>query len=134
MELKFSLQLQSVTVRLDDKPYQLRELTGQTRDTYLDKNAGRLKMDGGKVVGLKTYDGIQSDLLSLCLHDPTGKLVPKEEIQRWPASVVTALFDEARRISKLAADEEKKKETKEEKEKNESGGNSGKGGSESPTV
>lgn len=104
---KFSLVTTCVAIALADdagneQTYQLREMTAAQRDVYLDGISSRMRLGpDGKSVGIKKFDGMQADLLSLCLFGPDGKLVPTAEIQKWPSSVVGQLFSLAQEINRL---------------------------------
>lgn len=120
-ELKFSLVLKEVPVSVSDvegveKNFVLRELTGKQRDTYLNEMGGRMKFNkAGKTEGLSNYEGLQSGLLSLSLHDENDELVKKNVLQAWPASVLSDLFDVAQELSGLdkGAEEAAKNDSKE---------------------
>lgn len=104
--LKFSLVLKEVEVVLStsegDKKYILRELSGEVRDKYLASMADRMKYDDkGKPSGVKNFHGLQASLLSLCLINEEGKTVSVMDLQKFPASVQSALFEKANELSAL---------------------------------
>lgn len=104
--IEFSLVLSSVPVVLksgDGPPqtYELREMTAALRDQYMDLLGDRVRLVDGKPVGIKKYEGMQTDLLSRCLFKEDGKPVTKEEIRAWPAAVVSSLFASAQELSHL---------------------------------
>lgn len=106
--LKFNLKLKErpVTLVKDDKEheYVLREMTGAGRDKYLDQTGARMRYDAeGKAVGFKSYEGMQADLLVHCLFRGDGTNVGREELQKFPASVLGALFAEAQKLNGLEA-------------------------------
>jgi len=104
---RFSLATKSVVITLADgagleQEYTLREMTAAQRDRYLDGISGRMRLGpDGKSVGIKKFDGMQADLLSLCLFGPDGNLAAADEIQKWPSSVVGQLFTMAQEINSL---------------------------------
>jgi len=104
---RFSLVTERVEIQLADaegkeQTYCLREMTAADRDRYLDGISGRMRIaPDGKSLGVKKFDGMQADLLSLCLFGPDGKLVAADEIQKWPSSVVGQLFIIAQQINRL---------------------------------
>lgn len=106
-KLEFHLVLNTVpvTLHIDGNPhsYELREMSAAVRDRYLDKMGTRVRMDEtGKPVGVSRFDGMQAELLSLCLWDnEQSALVSHETLQGWPASVVSALYAEAQEMHKL---------------------------------
>lgn len=85
--------------------YELREMTAAARDQYLDQLADRMRLDkDDKPCGLKKFKGHQAELLSKCLFQAAdNQLVPAEEIQKWPASIVSQLFDAAQTLHALNA-------------------------------
>jgi len=116
--LKFSLQKQVIPVEMETGPnmvetYHLVELTGKERDKYLDGMSGKMKYNPkGEPIGLKTFKGLQSSLLCLCLEDANEKKVKESDLEKYPASVVNDLFKAAQKLNAL--DEEGQKEAKNE--------------------
>ena len=106
-DLKFALKLKEVPVQITDaggveRAYVLRELNGHGRDAYLNEMGGRMKFNvEGKTEGLSDYTNLMSGLLSQCLHDEKGELVGKKELQEYPASVLSDLFEAAQELSAL---------------------------------
>lgn len=105
-ELRFSLKTQTIPVFIEDQTgktvsYTLREMTAADRDDYLDGLRQRIvnTPDGKQTIG--NFKGMQADLLALCLKNPDGGDVTKEEIQAWPAPVVSDLFKAAQELNHL---------------------------------
>lgn len=85
---------------------EIREMTAALRDKYLDTMSDRCRLDAkGAPCGIKKFEGMNAELLVLCLFKEDGKPVTKEEIQKWPGSVVTSLFEAAQRINHLLKEE-----------------------------
>jgi hypothetical protein len=109
----FSLELREQAVILNGKEgpveYKLREMDGDSRDKYLNSQNAKVKIQDGKAVGLRTFEGCQSSLLSRCLFRD-DILVPEKVIQSFPSSVLQKLFDLAQEINLLndTADKEAK--------------------------
>ncbi len=107
--LKFSLKSNVVPVTLDAgdgsaRDLEMREMSASARDRYLDCLSSRMRYDGdGKPAGIKKFDGMQAELLSLCLFAPDGKRVTEGDIQLWPASVVSDLYKAAQEMNHLSA-------------------------------
>ncbi len=110
-KLEFSLKTTSLCVVLNDvngqpEEFQLREMVASARDGYLDTLSERISTDEtGKATGVRKFNGIQSDLLSCCLFRKDNTLVQKDEIQGWPSSVVSSLFEEAQKLNHLTKDD-----------------------------
>jgi len=111
-ELRFRLVVGTLPVVLEGEDgkethYEIREMMASARDKYLDQLGDRMKVDSaGKMSGIRKFDGLQASLLCQCLFDAEGHLVPKEVIQKWPAGVVSGLFDEAQKLNKLSTTKE----------------------------
>ena len=110
--LRLNLVLDATPVTLvnsdgAEETYEIREMMAAVRDKYMDQLGDRMKVGpDGKVIGVKKFDGLQASLLSVCLYDKDGKLVPQTVIQAWPGGVVSSLFDEAQRINRLTSTKE----------------------------
>lgn len=110
MALKFNLKTEIVPLQLTAadgsvNEYELREMTAAMRDRYMSALGARVQFnDKGEPAGIKSFDGMQADLITQCLFDSTGKLVTKEEVQSWPASVVSDIFKEAQKLNRLDRD------------------------------
>lgn len=99
--LVLSLERKEIPVDLDGKNYKLKELTGKQRDSFFNELGKRMKFVDGKASGMSSYEGLHSKLLSLCLYDESNVLVKESEIQEFPASVSTKLFNAAQELSGL---------------------------------
>jgi hypothetical protein len=82
-------------------------MSGQAKDEFLNSVKDRVKVEGGRIVGLKTYMGIHSNLLKRCVFDAEDKLVPDTEIQKWPAKMQRQLFERAQELNGLTPASEK---------------------------
>lgn len=116
-DLVFETTLKEVSVVIDGKNYVLRELDGRQKGKYLNSMAGRIKLNAkGEVESFKDYAGLESTLLSRCLYDGDGKLVPAsvmdgtDDQQGWPSSMLSALFDAAQGLSGLNEEARKRQE------------------------
>ena len=105
-ELSFSLTLKTISVKLDNAKFTMKELTGVTRDEHLDSMRERMKFNDetGKAVGLNNIKGIQTGLISLCLFDDKDKPVEQDIIGGWPATVISKLYEKAQKLSALDED------------------------------
>lgn len=104
---KFSLRRKQTKIVMEnadglEQEYSIRELSGRERELYLDKVSAKIKYDeNGKAIGMTSYDGMHSSLLSKCLFDEKGKNVPEETIMEYPSSVVGEIFKIAQEINAL---------------------------------
>jgi hypothetical protein len=89
--------------------YELREMTAGDRDIYMDKMNARMEQTPDGTFRMKKYDGAQAELLCACMHMMPGGLVTKEQVQAWPATVVSALFSAAQALNKVGGEEPEKK-------------------------
>lgn len=70
----------------------VKEMTGAQRDDYFNRAAKKTKTNAqGDVIGFSDYSGSLSLLLSYCLYDADGKLIPEKTIQEWPDAAQKAL-------------------------------------------
>lgn len=103
---KFSLVRNSIVVTLVDTDQkevecELREMTASDRDEYLTELRKRVQVGkDGEATGVRDFKGLQADLVHACLFR-SGERVPKDEIQGWPASAVTSIYQAAQQLNKL---------------------------------
>ena len=81
--------------------FQLREMSASTRDAYLDRLAGRVRIVNGQASGVAKFEGLQADLICSCLFRGDDTPVASEEIQKWPAGMVADLFKQAQDLNGL---------------------------------
>jgi hypothetical protein len=153
--LELSLELVEVPIILTTKKgpqyWIMRELDGTARDSYLQSLASKMTMRGGKVDGLRDFNGVQAALLVKGMHRvpepgdllwwwqgedsscrPDRNLVPvltvaatMAEVQSWPSRVQDALLKQLKDLSGL-------EDNAEENAKNDSQA-SGNTGTDSPS-
>jgi len=101
-ELVFKTELKEVSVEIDGKDYVLKELDGAGQSQWRKASGGQISVVDNKptVTGLN-FDDIELRLLSICLYDTDGKLVPKSVMSKWNANTLSALFDAAQELSGL---------------------------------
>lgn len=112
---KFELELKEQQVELDGDLFTIFELTGKQRDEYLNSVSQRVNYVNGKAAGMKNLTGLQSSLIALCLKDEAGKSVKETDIQQYPSSVQTKLFEIAQELSGLGKEEDPEKAEEEAK-------------------
>jgi hypothetical protein len=111
MGLEFSTTLKQVDVVIDGASYKLKELNGTLKGKYLQSMGSRVVInEQGKVAGMKSYEGLESALLCLCLFDSEDKAVPKVVIEKWPSTMLTSLFEAAQELSGLNQEGQEKLE------------------------
>ena len=115
-ELRFDTKLETQPVILvvdgEERRYELRELLGRERDSFLNELQAQTNFINGRPAGLKDYRGMHAHLLTKVLFDPNGKSVPKEFVQGLPARITTALFKEAEKMNGLEQTEELEEKVK----------------------
>lgn len=134
MNREFSTKGKVESVTIDGREYEIREMTGEGRDIYLQaikdtvdvqmEGTGKKDADGREVmkrrVRIRSLDGAQKTLLSQCLYDmgdgPDRAARPsKQQIASWPATLIDDL---AKIATKLNGLEDPDSIRKEEAEKN----------------
>jgi hypothetical protein len=81
--------------------YKLVELNGAARDKWLTDQNKKVKYVEGKQAGMTTLEGVQSELLALCVVTEQGTKLPVSEFQKWPSSALNTLFQAAQRMNGL---------------------------------
>jgi len=105
--LEFSLATTTIPIVLKDvdgkKPLslELREMTAAQRDKHLDSIRARATLGEKGELVINRFEGMQADLLVLCLFRSDGNGVSREEIQKWPAAVVQKIYDAAQELNSL---------------------------------
>lgn len=85
-----------------EKEYTLKEATGEGAVLYNNRRAACVVLSNdGKIARLKNIADLEPLLVSLCLYDSNGKLVPEKVIKTWPSTKVRQLHDLAKKISQL---------------------------------
>jgi len=111
--LRLELELKEVDVVLVDKEdnekkYLLKELSGSDRNRYLNKMKNRVTTDKNGNVKINTFDGMQSDLLTVSLFNEAGESVSKDEIEMLPSNTQQKLFEKAQELSGLNSEASEK--------------------------
>lgn len=110
--LRFTTTRKEQKIEIEDESgqpqeYIVREMMGVDRDLYMTFMSGKFRVDErGKVVGMKDFNGLQSDLIRRCLYGPDGKPVEERKIKLWPASLQNAVHKLCRQINALDDDQE----------------------------
>lgn len=109
--MEFDLSLQTIPVSLKNaetgqpEEYEIRELTGDQRDAYLNTVRKRMRRVG-EHSEITDFKGLTAQLLTRSVFRvDTGKAVTEDEVQSWPARVQQALFDKSRELSGLDKEE-----------------------------
>lgn len=103
-QFKLSTASTPVVLEGDQGPIEMemREMNAAQRDRYLDQLSLRMRLDtAGRPAGVKKFEGLQSGLVVLCLRRKDGKQITEQEIQAWPATVVSGLFKLAQDMNHL---------------------------------
>lgn len=110
MGLTFKLKREDIPVTIEVEQgnnlnLRLVEMTSAQRDQYLDATCARMGFDAkGNAMGIRKFDGMHADLLTRCLVKEDNTTISLKELQTWPASVVTSLFEEAQKLNHLNQD------------------------------
>ena len=117
-KLSFKVTRNEIPVEIEDaagtvKDYTLREFDGHSRDAYMNQIRDKAHINAeGNVTGFKTFEGIQSGLLALCLYDDKRQLVDEKIIQSFPTMMLSELFKAAQVLNGLVVSEASKEEVK----------------------
>lgn len=96
---KFSVKTKSTPVVLEDAQgnevtYQVHQLTGAGADALRAAQAAKLVLDSeGNVKEIKDFTGQYTEILTRCLKDPSGALVPKDVLNSWPDEALKGLYE-----------------------------------------
>lgn len=98
---EFSLSRRERQIVLDGKQHVLREASGEGSASFRNAQArvGRLGQDGKGIEIVGDLGGLEVLGVSICLFDFDGHPVPIGVIRKWPATVVTSLFNIAKVLS-----------------------------------
>ena len=109
--IKLSLKLEEqhvvlINVAGQEETFILREMSGDDLEGYLESNRDRMDVEvdeNGKVrvKSIKSYKGMYSSLLSVCLFKADGTKVTIQEIGKFPHKVQNELFEIAQKLNKL---------------------------------
>jgi hypothetical protein len=111
MEVTFTKVRTTRGITIDGLAYKLVEMDGRERAQYLNSLGKRVIIGpSGRPAGMKTFDGLESSLLKLCLYDPDGALVPQAELDTWPSSLLDQLFQIARDMNRLTPESKQEAE------------------------
>lgn len=97
---RFSLRrkIREYEIELDSgevKVYELVEMTAKMRDSWIQSNQNRVVKDKGGTK-VSNLDGFQASLLQLCLREKgSTSFVTFAQLQEFPASVQSEIFDDA---------------------------------------
>lgn len=104
--LKFELAGKEEEVDIGGEIYKVKELSCLDIAKWKDIHAKKMKTNSqGMATGLKSFEGIESSLVTLCLFDSKNNNVPAKIIDSWFNSTVTALFKLCITMNGLGDDE-----------------------------
>ena len=81
-----------------EKAYTMQGLTGKQRALYLNDINEHVQIIDEKVT-VDSFEGLEESLLCKCLRDEKGQLVTFEALQEYPSITLSALFDDAQKLS-----------------------------------
>lgn len=102
-ELAFVTTLKELAVTIDGKPYLLKELDGKGQSQWRNSLGGDYGIDEDEKAFIKNINLEDPELclLSLCLYDTEGHLVPRSVMEKWPSTILRKLYDAAQELSGL---------------------------------
>jgi len=99
-----------IPVRIQGKNYVLREASGDAACRYRNAVLACAQLTPeGKAVSVRNLADVEPLLVSLCLFDEKGNPVSVNQVRKWPARVVKALYEKAKEISDLDLEEPQNK-------------------------
>ena len=106
--LSFSLKFETIPIDIDGKEYELRELSEEGHDAYLNHVTAGADFDGeGKIKKFKSMSGMKTGVLCHSLFDlDAKKFVSATELNKWPSKVIDALYERCVELSGLGEDAE----------------------------
>jgi hypothetical protein len=106
-EFTFDLTPIEIKVKVGERHYILREATGEAARTYRNQMTDCLTLgDSGKPRKVSGIASLEPLLVSLCLFDQAGNLVPESILIKWPARILRKLYDKAKLISLIDDEDE----------------------------
>lgn len=105
--MRLSLRCREIKIELEDETgqvqsYTLQELPNDERDKYLNSMGRRARWGAdGTPAGIRDYIGIQSELIAMSIRDAQGNKIPVKIIDKWPSSVLNALYKKAFELSDM---------------------------------
>lgn len=107
-----TLEPVEVSVKIGDKSYVLREATAADAAAFKNAAMATARLEDGKMVGIGRAADAEAVLVGRCLlsqEDKTGAWKPVGEAfaKSLPSRITAKLYERARKISGLDADEEK---------------------------
>lgn len=100
-----SLDPISVQVNIGGKKYTLYEASLGTGIKHRDAMMTSSVFQDGKIVGMKGTSHIEPLIISECLYDENGKLVPVGTVKEWPDRITSVLYAKIREISGFEREE-----------------------------
>lgn len=89
--------------------YTINELPGGERDKYMDVLNGRQVVGKDGVARLRSFDGLQAELITRCVKDKAGRSVAAAVVQGWPSHVQERVFKRCQEINELAIERDEAK-------------------------
>lgn len=100
------------TIPIGNEVYTLKPASANSVIAFRTKSAQAARYgNDGKLVGWEGLANVEPYLVSQCLYDSQGRLVPDAKIRQWPNKVLKALFKIAFEISDI---EERRDQSKEQ--------------------
>lgn len=91
--------------------YELREMTANERDRYLDLVNKRIGRNAeGEVKSIAKFEGMHAELLVRTLvRKDSGNFVAKDEVDKWPGGAIAEIYKAAQTLNHLGDTEKEEK-------------------------
>lgn len=116
---KFTLKRKEIPIDIEDsegkiRTYRMVEMEGTLRDRYMTDISHRMKTgpDGKPTGMLRDVTKLHSSLLNLCLFDDQNTAVTVDNLQKWPATVLSELYEMALDLNALREQDKEEEASK----------------------
>ena len=101
--LDLPLTREEKKIKIGATVYRVKEMLGVQRDSWMTKMGKRVKTgaDGKPTGTLSDYNGVQADLIELCLYTEDDKPIPLGVAKEWPAKIQAKVFELCQELNGL---------------------------------
>lgn len=105
-KVTISLSRAEREVDIDGDTYTVKEMSGNELDKWRGTVGNRITTDSKGNSRVTNFEKFSASLISFCLYDKSGNLVPIETIASWPAMAQKTLFEICQEINGLTDEAE----------------------------